>query len=488
MSIKKLVQLECVNVQSVKRLVTAMSNKQREEAETLFYQGNRCMKDGDATSAEACYRLALQLQPDFAEAYANLGLLLEKRNSTVEAENCYRRSIELNPDYSETHLDLGALLANQKHFEEAEAAYRQAIVLSPDSPAGWSNLGVLCACMKREDEAEQCYRTAMSLDDSYSQARFNLSYLLLRQGRFEEGWYCLEARNWYASLTEHLDCARWQGESVAGKSILICFEAGQGDVIQFCRYAAVLKAQGAASITLICHPPLKALIMELESVDTVIAFDEQIPSSGWDYWTPLLSIPYYCKTRLDNIPAIIPYLHVPQDRIGKWDAQLSKDGLRVGLVWKGSTQFENDTDRSLPSLEVLAPLGAVADVSFVSLQKGAGEEEAMNPPRGLQLTHVGSQLTDFADTAAVVDKLDLVICVDTAVAHLAGALGKPCWVLLPDYKADWRWMADRTDSPWYPGTMRLFRQPRMGDWDSVVSEVVAALGQWQRNTSGCKQL
>ena len=133
-------------------------------------------------------------------------------------------------------------------------------------------------------------------------------------------------------------------------------------------------------------------------------------------------------------------------------------------------------------------MGLVVDVSFVSLQKGAGEEEAMNPPRGLQLTHLGSQLTDFADTAAVVDKLDLVICVDTAVAHLAGALGKQCWVLLPDYKTDWRWMADRTDSPWYPGIMRLFRQPRMGDWNSVVAEVVAALGQWQRNTSALNQL
>jgi hypothetical protein len=321
------------------------------------------------------------------------------------------------------------------------------------------------------------------LNDSYRTARFNLSYLLLRQGRFEEGWYCLEARNWYTSLTAQLECARWQGESVAGKSILICFEAGLGDVIQFCRYAAVLKAQGAASITLICHPPLKALLAELEGVNTVIAFDEQIPSSGWDYWTPLLSIPYYCKTRLDNMPAQIPYLHAPNERIRRWAAQLPKDGLRVGLVWKGSTQFENDADRSLPSLGVLAPLGSVANVSFVSLQKGAGEEEAMNPPPGLGLTHIGSQLMDFADTAAVVANLDLVICVDTAVAHLAGAMGKACWVLLPDYKADWRWMADRTDSPWYPGTMRLFRQPKMGDWNSVVAGLVAALGQWVRDKS-----
>lgn len=458
-----------------------MINKDRTEAEALFFQGTRCMETGDVAGAEVCFRQAVLIAPEFAEAYANLGLLLDKRGDTEGAENCYRCSIGLNPGYTETYLNLGVLCAAQKRFDEAEAAYRQAIALCPDSHVGWSNLGVLYACMKREIEAEECYRRALSLNDSYRAARFNLSYLLLRQGRFEEGWYCLEARNWYASLTAHLDCARWQGEPVAGKSILICYEAGHGDVIQFCRYAAVLKAQGAASITMICHPPLKALLAELESVNTVIAFDEQIPSSGWDYWTPLLSIPYYCKTRLDNIPAKIPYLQAPKERVARWAAQLPKDGLRVGLVWKGSAQFENDADRSLPSLEILAPLGSVANVSFVSLQKGAGEEQAMNPPRGLRLTHIGSQLTDFADTAAVVANLDLVICVDTAVAHLAGALGKPCWVLLPDYKADWRWMAERTDSPWYPGTMRLFRQPKMGDWNSVVAGVVAELGQWVRN-------
>ncbi len=458
-----------------------MSNQQREEVETLFYQGNQCMKDGDATSAEACFRLALQLQPDFAEAYANLGLLLEKRNAIAEAEICYRRSIELDSTYSETQLDLGALLAGQKRFDDAEACYKHAIALKPDAPAGWSNLGVLYACMKREAEAEQCYRTAMSLDSSYKMARFNLSYLLLRQGRFEEGWQCLDARNWLTELAKHVSCPRWQGENLAGKSILIGYEAGHGDMIQFCRYAAVLKARGAASITMICHPALKALFAGLEGVDSLFALDESIPKSGWDYWTTLLSVPYYCKTRLDSIPTRIPYLYAPEDRAEKWAQQLPKNELRVGLVWKGNPLFENDADRSLHSLEVMAPLGQVKGVHFISLQKGAGEDEAMQPPAGLPLTHVGAQLADFADTAAVVANLDLVICVDTAIAHLAGALGKPCWVLLPDYKADWRWMAERADSPWYPGTMRLFRQPKMGDWNSVVAEVVTALGQWAPN-------
>lgn len=455
-----------------------MITNERAEAETLFYRGAGCMQAGDAAGAEACFRKAIDVEPDFAEAYANLGLLLERRHDKEGAENCYRRSLQLNPAYPETYLNLGALLAGDKRFDKAEAAYRQAIALGPASPAAWSNLGVLYACMKREIDAEQCYRIAMSLDDTYATARFNLSYLLLRQGRFEDGWHCLEARNWYAALAAHLACPRWQGEALAGKSLLIGCEAGHGDMIQFCRYVAVLKAQGAASITMICHPALTTLFAELDGLDRILSLNEQIPASGWDYWTPLLSVPNYCKTRLDSIPARIPYLAAPRYATEKWTALLPKNGRCVGLVWKGSPQFENDADRSLPSLEVLAPLGSVANVHFVSLQKGAGEDEAMQPPGGMKLTHVGSQLADFADTAAVVANLDLVICVDTAVAHLAGALGKPCWVLLPAYKTDWRWLTERTDSPWYP-TMRLFRQTAMGDWSTVVDEVVAALQRWK---------
>lgn len=431
------------------------------------------MEAGEHAEAETCFKKALQIAPDFAEAHTNLGLLLEKRSDSKTAEACYRRSIALNPTCSQTHLNLGALLANQKRFMEAEAAYRQAIELKADAPEGWSNLGVLCACMKREMEAERCYRTALFLDETYAQARFNLSYLLLRQGRFEEGWQSLEARNWYAPLAAQLSMPRWQGEPLTGKSLLICLEAGYGDVIQFCRYADVLKEQGAASITLLCHPPLKMLLSSLASVDAIISFDDPLPVSNWDFWTPLLSIPYHCKTRLDSIPARTPYLHAAADRLEKWTPLIPKGGLRAGLVWRGNPQFENDADRSLPSLDVLAPLWSVKGITFISLQKGAGENEA--PAAGLPLVKLCAQLSDFADTAAVIASLDLVICVDTAVAHLTGALGKSCWVLLPDYKTDWRWLTERSDSPWYPGVMRLFRQSTMGDWTPVIAEVVNAL-------------
>ncbi len=454
-------------------------------AETLFFEGNRLMAAGDAARAEACFRAALQMAPDMAEVHANLAFLLDERGAAVEAEACYERAIALNPAISQVHLNFGTLLASQKRFDEAEAAYTRAILLAPESPAGWSNLGGFYAGMKRDAQAEVCCRQAMALDASYGKARFNLAYVLLRQGRFEEGWPCLESRDWYGALQAHLDCPRWRGESLQAKSLLIGFEAGHGDMIQFARYAAVLKRQGAAHITLLCHPALKTLFVTLDGVDQVIAFDEVVPQTGWDCWTPLLSIPLYCLTRLDTIPASIPYVQAAAGRIEHWRARLPAPGLRVGLVWKGNPRFENDADRSLPGLEVLAPLGRVAGVHFISLQKGAGEDQAMHSPAGLPLLHLGSQIEDFSDSAAIVASLDLVICVDTAIAHLAGALGKPCWVLLPAYKTDWRWLAGRNDSPWYPGVMRLFRQSAAGNWTGVVAEVQAALEQFvQKITPG----
>jgi lipoprotein NlpI len=457
--------------------MTVMDPK-RTRIEALFLEGNRHMAAGDAATAEACFNEAIQISPDFAEAYSNLALLLEKRGATDEAEVCYRRSLALNPDYPETNLNFGVFLADLKRFEEAEAAYSRACLLNPQSPAAWSNRGVLYACMKREEEAEQCYRKAMSLDVGYAMARFNLSYLLLRQGRFEEGWYCLEARDWYAALETYLECPRWQGEALLGKSLLIGYEAGHGDMIQFCRYAAVLKAQGSSHITIICHPALKTLFKTLNGVDAVIPFDDHIPASGWDFWTPPLSIPHFCKTRIDTIPASIPYLQAFPERIAQWQSMLPAEGIRVGLVWKGNPKFENDADRSIHVLDLLAPLGSVPNVRFISLQKGAGEDEAGHPPAALPLIHLGSQIKDFADSAAIVASLDLVISVDTAIAHLAGALGRPCWVLLPDYKTDWRWLAGRTDSPWYPEIMRLFRQPEMGNWSAVIAEVCGALNEF----------
>jgi Tfp pilus assembly protein PilF len=451
-------------------------------AEALFHEGARLMAAGEAEAgeAEACFLQALALQPDFPEALANLGWLQEQRGALGDAEASYRQACALAPADVQIELNLAALLVDQKRFEVAEAVYQQALQRFPQAPAAWSNYGVLLACLKREMEAESCYQTALELDAGYAKARFNLAYILLRQGRFTEGWRCLEARAWYAGLATQFSCPRWQGEALAGKSLLIAFECGHGDMIQFCRYAEVLKDLGAARLGLICHPGLRELFGTLTAVDEVYSMTETPSGEGWDFWSPPLSLPYHCQTGRHSIPARIPYLAVDPQRRAAWLPRLPAAAHRVGLVWKGNPKFENDADRSLPSLAVLAPLGAVPGVHFISLQKGCGEDEARQPPAGLPMLALGEALTDFADTAAVIGELDLLICVDTAVAHLAGALGRPCWVLLPDFRTDWRWLTERDDSPWYPQGMRLFRQRPGGDWDAVVAEIVVALRQWVR--------
>lgn len=446
-------------------------------AERLFHEATRHLNEGNLLQAESGYRLALAHNPELAEAHANLAYVLEQSHRLEEAECHYHAALNLNPGHVCILLNYGAMLASEKRFDEAEALYRQALVIDVHSCAVWSNLGVLLACMKREAESEQCYRNALSIDPEYRKAQFNLSYLLLRQGRFEEGWLRFEARDWYEKLATLIPCPRWQGEALSGKSILITIEAGHGDMIQFCRYASFLQEAGASKVSILCHPGLKRLFGTLSAVDDVIALGEPGVSDGWDYWVPLFSLPYWFKTGLTTIPASIPYLHANPERVARWAGQLAgpSHSLRVGLVWKGNPLFENDADRSLPSLSTLSPLWEVPGVTFYSLQKGAGEEEIEDDVETRPVIALGHLLEDFADTAALVINLDLVITVDTSVAHLAGALGKPCWVLLPDYKPDWRWFAMRTDSPWYPKEMRLFRQAEPGDWTSTIRSVQQSL-------------
>ena len=448
------------------------------QAQTLYNDGNRRMADGDAAGAEACFLQALALVPDLGAARANLGYLKEQQGALAEAEVHYCAALALLPEQLQLHLNLASLLLKLKRFDDAETAGRAALQLAPAAPAAWSNLGVLLACVQREEEAERCYRKALELDAGYAKAHYNLGYLLLRQGRWTEGLPKLDMRWRFERLLQHFTCPRWQGEDLDGKSIVIGFEAGHGDTLQFCRYAALLKARGAARVAVYCHPALKQLLTTLAGADEVYAIDDASSAGGWDCWTLPMSLPQYFDTRVDNVQAPIPYLSADAALAAQWAAALPEAPLRVGLAWRGNPNFENDADRSLPSLQMLAPLGAADGVQFVSLQKGLGESEALQAPAGMRLHAAGAALRDFADTAALISNLDLVISIDTAVAHLAGALGKPCWLLLPDYRTDWRWLTARADTPWYP-QMRLFRQPRAGDWASVVTAVAAALQSWR---------
>lgn len=433
--------------------------------------------------AEQCYRQALDLNPASAEAYANLGLLLESRKDMPGSEQCQRTALKLAPESAEIHSNLANLLASLERKEEAEQAYRQAIALQPDSPTARSNLGVLLAREYRDTEAEQCFREALALAPGYQLARLNLAMLLLSQGRLAEGWRHHEAR-YHPDLPDPdaplptLPYRQWQGEPLTGKSLLVWPEQGYGDLIQFCRYLPLLKEQGAAHITLVCKPALVDLMRTLDGVDAVIATDDAANlGREYDYWTLPMSLPLHCHTELASIPARIPYLHASAARLAAWSQRLppSAGKFRVGLVWRGNPMHANDAKRSLPGLAALTPLWKIDGIQYVSLQRDRNAVEADNSTDASHIVDVGSQIGDFADTAAILQQMDLLITVDTAAAHLAGALGKRCWVLLPAYRTDWRWMRERGDSPWYPGTMRLFRQAPGQDWSAVVAEVASSL-------------
>ena len=311
---------------------------------------------------------------------------------------------------------------------------------------------------KRETEVECCCRDAIAVDPTYAKAHFNMSYLLLRQGRMEDGWAMLEYRAQSPTLAAYFNCQRWSGEALDGRSLVIVLEAGHGGLIYFCRYVPLLKS---VCSTLICHRALKTLLAMLSGVDRLYALNEVIPPTRWNYWGPVLSLPGLCGTRVDTIPAPIPYLAAAPERMVYWATHLRTDRLKVGLVWKGNPDFENDLERSLPLLATRDPLAAVPGAQFVSPQKGPAQDDTL---AALDLLPLGVGLIDFADTAALIANLDLVISVDTAVSHLACALSKPCWLMLPDYLPDWRWMAGRVDTPWYPGAMRLFREHNATEW------------------------
>jgi len=452
--------------------------------EAYLYSSLACLlqADGRIEQAKGAYCLAIQQKPDYFEAYNNLGVLLKDSGYLEEAEAAYRRALSLNPDYTLALNNLGVVCRESNRLAEAETCYRQALAQQPDYADALSNLGVVLREMGHLAEAERCYRRTLALDPEYANARWNLGLLLLSQGRHREGWACYEAR-YHPRRTEGVskrpDVAfpQWQGESLAGKSLLLWPEQGAGDYIQFARYFSALRQQGLRRLTVACRPALAPLFESLASVDQVIGLAPGARLADHDYWSFPLSLPAFLPANADAIPTDLPYLQASPERLAQWRERLAGDGLKVGLVWKGNPDHKSDARRSLPGLATLAPLWSVPGVRFFSLQKGAGEAEASAPPAHQPLVDLGSAIDDFADSAAIIAQLDLMICVDTAAAHLAGALNKPCWVLVQAVDTDWRWQLEGEDAPWYPGALRIFRQTTDDDWAPVVAQVAAALAR-----------
>ena len=449
------------------------------QAELAFRQGVQAQAAGEKALAKAHFEQALAAWPGCAAAWANLGLLHQDAGSFETALACLERACELDPGLYAAALNLGTLQARLGQPDAAEAAFTRALALRPEAPAAWSSLGALLASRNRLDEGLACCWHALSLDPQHAQARFNLSYPLLRQGHYAEGFLCMEARESSVALQQQLPLTRWDGEPVGEGALLVVSDAGHGDVIQMCRYAPQLRARGVGRLIFCGQAGVQRLLQQTGAWDEVLRFDDPLPLSRCSAWTPLMSLPYHFGSTVQTLPGPGPYLHADPKRQALWRQRLQGEGppgvRRIGLVWRGNPRHENDARRSLPHLSAFAPLASLPGVRLYGLQSGAGADEASDLPAAWPWARLEGGLGDFAETAALVANLDLVIGVDTSIVHLAGALGVPTWVLLSQHLPDWRWLDGRQDSPWYPGVMRLFRQPQAGDWAGCIAEVARAL-------------
>ena len=428
--------------------------------------------------ALACYDYALTLRGDIPHMWNNRGHALRNLDRLDDAEVSLREALRLKPDFADAHAELGRVLDCLGRFDEAEASVRTALRLEPEHAFAHFSLGYVLCNLGRVSEAEASYRTALRLRPEGPGWHLSLGLALLLAGKFEEGWKEFEWR-WQTERMvrrrPHPPVPSWNGEPIGDRVILLLADQGLGDTLQFCRYVPQVAASAGRTI-LAVQPALVRLLSRLPGVSEVIDQGGRPPS--FDLWCGLMSLPYAVATTQETIPATTPYLTADPADVAHWRERLTGFvSLRVGLCWAGGrssyvSQIAVDRRRSL-ALDALAPLGEVSGVQFISLQKGPPAVQADRPPRGMQLHDFAEDLHDFADTAALIDNLDLVISVDTAVAHLAGALGKPVWVL-NRFDTCFLWPRNRDDSPWYP-LVRQFRQPTPGDWPSVIGRARDAL-------------
>jgi Flp pilus assembly protein TadD len=468
-------------------------------ADSLNYLGILAAQSGRNEMAANLIGQAIRLRPRIADYHDNLGLTLSAQGRFDEAIQCHRKALRLDPRHANAHNHLGTIRAGQGRPDEAERHYREALRLQPEHGEAHNNLGVALIAQARPDAALGHFQTALQINPRYldpyanlaaalrnlgrvaeaeaalraglrlvpgsPQLRYNLAGLLLLTGRFEAGWPLYEERQHLPAAPTPPAVPPWRGAALGSRTLLLQAEQGAGDTILACRYLSLFPAE--ARLVFEVPPALHRLMRGLDRGCMLVRRGDALPP--FDLHCPIMSLPLAFGTTERRIPADVPYLDADPDEVAAWRCRLAnRPGLQVGLVWAGNPGHAEDRRRSMPP-ELLAPLGAVAGVSFVSLQKG------WSGPPPLQLADWTSELKDFADTAALISALDLVIGVDTGVIHLAGALGRPVW-LLNRFDPHWLWQTTGTDSPWYP-TLRQFRQNRPGDWPGVIAAVAAALAR-----------
>lgn len=457
---------------------------------------------GMPMEALGCFQKALSLNPNKPGAYVNLGNLLWEQGRSKDAFACYQKAISLDPNEPSAYINLGRLISQQGRsldpvatsalgdigaalcalgeIDEGMRHLQKALELKPGTHDVLVNLGAALCGRGKIDEGRPHLEKAFKLKPDCQTTQYNLATCYLALGRFSEGWKLYESR-WEA--VEDLKSAKrgfaqpqWRGEPIEGRTILLHAEQGFGDTLQFVRYAPEVARRGGR-VLLECPAPLVSLLQTVQGVTHVLQEGALLPN--FEFHCPLHSLPLVFGTTLESIPSDIPYVAAHPEQVARWAANLgTTQSLKAGLVWSGnrgagkSWAILRDKERSLP-LAAFEQFGSVAGIRYVSLQKGEAAAQAKNPPEGLVISDPSDKLQDFADTAALIANLDLVISVDTSVAHLAGAMGKPVW-LLSRFNGCWRWLVDHEDSPWYP-TMRILRQPKLGDWDSVIERAAEEL-------------
>ncbi len=435
--------------------------------EAAYNLGRICLRRGHDREAARALRLAVETRPGNHLAWNDLAVAYQRLGNLLKAREALRRAVSLKPDFARAYQNLGNVWLDCGEPDTAIDCHAKAIELAGPTADDYIRQAELCRQWLRLKKAREYLEKALEIDPRHAGAHTALAETCLLEGDFPPGWRHFRWRFRLPECRTHiyphrLKSPRWQGQSLKGRTILAHCEQGYGDTVQFIRYLPRLKQMGARVIAEV-HPPLVRLVAAMEAVDQVLALDPEKPCRlAVDYHVPLMDLPGVFNTRLETIPGHTPYLRPTPEATARWSGRLNCGKFKVGLVWQGGVFHRHNSRRNLDP-EQLAPLLALKDISFHSLQKFPAGESAPPDIVGYDLTDLGPLLRDFDDTAAAICRLDLIITVDTATAHLAGALARPVWVLLP-YLPDWRWLLQRIDSPWYPG-MRLFRQLRPGQWD-----------------------
>ncbi len=433
-------------------------------ADLHCYLARALFRSGAPREAAELYQRALAIDSQRYDIYNDLGLMLTNVGNFGAAIEAFKRSLRLNPQCAKTIAGLGYLFESKGDFISASEAYRDAIKLDPTLAAAYVDLGFILYGLGEVAEATDYFERLRAIQPDSAEATANLGIIHLLQGNFAAGWAEYEARR-RVGIGEGrvLTQRQWKGEPLNGATILLHAEQGFGDTLQFVRYVPLVAARGG-KVVLEVQPGLRRLLSRTDGAMQVVSRGEPLPEFARQ--CPLPSLPLAFGTEMNTIPAKVPYVYPDPVLVDEWREKLQGDGRRIGLVWGGNPEMQRDRLRSVP-LDALMPILKVPGITFYSLQVGAASAQVKNLPRDVRVIDLAPQLKDFADTAAAVANLDLVISVETSVAHLAGAMGRPLWIML-NKGCDWRWFLEREDSPWYP-TARLFRQSAIGEWKDVVS-------------------